>query len=177
MANKTQSQKVLNFFEKHPSGTATTKLFDRRTLSAMANQGKLKKIGHGKYIMKLDHPAKRIIESKEPLKKDEVNNPAHYTDGKIEVIDFIEDKKLGFHLGNAIKYIARAGKKDASKKLQDLKKAEWYLKREIKNMEEGKVTVEREKLDSLALGILGVGFLCAVAKIAGQSVKKTKKNG
>ena len=31
-----------------------------------------------------------------------VNHPAHYTDGKIEVIDFIEDKKLGFHLGNAV---------------------------------------------------------------------------
>lgn len=42
---------------------------------------------------------------------DPVDRPAHYTDGKIEVIDFIEDKKLGFSLGNAVKYIARAGKK------------------------------------------------------------------
>lgn len=60
---------------------------------------------------------------------DQVNNPKHYTDGKIEVIDFIEDKKLGFHLGNVVKYVARAGKKDPDKVLEDLKKAEWYLKR------------------------------------------------
>ena len=62
---------------------------------------------------------------------DPVSHPAHYTDGKIEVIDFIEDKGLGFHLGNAIKYIARAGKKDPSKAVEDLEKARWYLDREI----------------------------------------------
>ena len=66
---------------------------------------------------------------------DPVNHPAHYTDGKIEVIDFIEDKKLGFHLGNAVKYIARAGKKDPTKTVQDLKKARWYLDREIARLE------------------------------------------
>lgn len=63
---------------------------------------------------------------------DEVNHPSHYTDGKIEVIDFIEDKNLGFRLGNAVKYISRAGKKDKSKTVQDLEKAKWYLEREIK---------------------------------------------
>ena len=67
---------------------------------------------------------------------DVVNRPAHYTDGKIEVIEFIEDKKLGFCLGNAIKYIARAGKKDPNKEVEDLKKAEWYIKRRIKELEE-----------------------------------------
>lgn len=67
---------------------------------------------------------------------DVVNRPAHYTDGKIEVIDFIEDKKLGFCLGNAVKYIARAGKKDPTKEVEDLKKAEWYIKRRIKELEE-----------------------------------------
>ncbi len=41
---------------------------------------------------------------------DEVNHPAHYNQGKIEVIEAIEDWKIGFHLGNAIKYIARAGR-------------------------------------------------------------------
>lgn len=69
------------------------------------------------------------------LKKDAVNNPAHYTDGKIEVIDFIEDKNLNFHLGNAVKYIARAGKKDPKKTIEDLKKAQWYLNRHIQNLE------------------------------------------
>ena len=62
---------------------------------------------------------------------DPVNHPSHYTDGKIEVIDFIEDKKLGFHLGNAVKYIARAGKKDPDKEIEDLEKAAWYVHRRI----------------------------------------------
>ena len=62
---------------------------------------------------------------------DNVNHPSHYTDGKIEVIDFIEDKKLGYHLGNAVKYISRAGKKDPDKYIEDLQKAVWYLNREI----------------------------------------------
>ena len=67
---------------------------------------------------------------------DPVNRPSHYTDGKIEVIDFIEDKKLGFCLGNAIKYIARAGKKDPTKEREDIKKAIWYLNRYLKELEE-----------------------------------------
>ena len=62
---------------------------------------------------------------------DFVNHPSHYTDGKIEVIDFIEDKGLNFHRGNAVKYIARAGKKDSEKEVEDLRKAVWYLNREI----------------------------------------------
>lgn len=67
--------------------------------------------------------------------EDQVNSPSHYTSGKIEVIDFIEDQKLGFHLGNAVKYIARAGKKDPLKEIEDLKKAQWYLNRHIQNLE------------------------------------------
>lgn len=63
------------------------------------------------------------------MRDDPVNHPSHYTEGKIEVIDFIEDKHLGFHLGNAVKYIVRAGKKDPNKTIEDLKKARWYLQR------------------------------------------------
>ena len=66
---------------------------------------------------------------------DPVNHPAHYTDGKIEVIDFIDDKSLCYCLGNAVKYIARAGKKDPAKYAEDLKKAVWYLNHEIKKWE------------------------------------------
>lgn len=69
--------------------------------------------------------------SVEELIKDPVNNPAHYTSGKIEVIDFIEDQKLNFPRGNAVKYIARAGKKDPAKEVEDLEKAVWYLNRDI----------------------------------------------
>ncbi len=69
---------------------------------------------------------------------DPVNHPSHYTDGNIEVIDFIFDKGLGrdFCLGNAIKYISRAGKKDPSKEKEDLMKARWYLDRYIKELED-----------------------------------------
>lgn len=69
---------------------------------------------------------------------DVVNHPAHYTDGKIEVIEFIEDKGLNFHRGNAVKYISRAGKKDSAKEIEDLKKAVWYLNREIGRLEKEK---------------------------------------
>lgn len=65
------------------------------------------------------------------MEHDAVNNPSHYADGKIEVIEFIEDKNLGFHLGNVVKYICRAGKKDPNKLIEDLEKADWYLDRYI----------------------------------------------
>lgn len=67
----------------------------------------------------------------EKIKDDNVNHPSHYTFGNIEVIDAIEDWGLGYHLGNAVKYIARAGKKDPTKTVEDLKKAIWYLNRYI----------------------------------------------
>lgn len=60
-----------------------------------------------------------------------VNHPAHYNSGKIEVIDYIEDQQLDFCLGNVIKYVSRAGKKDPQKKQEDLEKALWYLEREL----------------------------------------------
>ncbi len=64
---------------------------------------------------------------------DPVNHPNHYTSGGIETIDFIEAKELDYNLGNVIKYITRADKK--GKKLEDLKKAQWYLNRAITNLE------------------------------------------
>ena len=62
-------------------------------------------------------------------------NPDHYRDGGIETIDFIDAKKLNFNLGNTVKYISRAGKKDPEKYKEDLQKAAWYLDREIKKYE------------------------------------------
>lgn len=69
------------------------------------------------------------------MAKDNVNHPAHYTDGKIEVIEYIEDKKFGYCLGNVVKYISRAGKKNKRTEVEDLKKAAWYLNREIQRLE------------------------------------------
>jgi hypothetical protein len=65
-------------------------------------------------------------------KLENINHPAHYNQGKFEVIDVIEDWGLGFCLGNAVKYIARAGKKDPLAYKEDLKKAIWYLERAAK---------------------------------------------
>lgn len=56
--------------------------------------------------------------------------PRHYTELRPEPIDVIECWKLGFHLGNAVKYIARAGRKTVDA-IKDLEKASWYLQREI----------------------------------------------
>ena len=77
-------------------------------------------------------------------KHDAVNRPEHYTDGKIEVIDFIEDKKLGYNLGNSVKYISRAGKKNPEKRVEDLEKARWYLDREIGRLKD--IFKNREKV-------------------------------
>ena len=71
------------------------------------------------------------------LVDDNINHPSYYNRGKIEVIDFIEDQQLDFHLGNAVKYICRAGKKNSDStsvdlsKISDLKKAVWYINRVI----------------------------------------------
>lgn len=65
------------------------------------------------------------------LAEDIVNHPPHYMFGGIEVIDAIEAWGLGFHLGNAVKYIARAGKKDGAVFEEDLAKAAWYINRKI----------------------------------------------
>jgi len=62
-------------------------------------------------------------------KADPVNHPEHYKVGGIETIDFIEAKALGYHLGNAVKYITRADHK--GNRLQDLQKAKWYIDRAI----------------------------------------------
>ena len=72
------------------------------------------------------------------VKPDAVNSPAHYKVGGIETIDFIEAKKLGYNLGNVVKYLTRADHK--GNKLEDLRKAQWYLEREVWNVENNKKT-------------------------------------
>lgn len=71
------------------------------------------------------------------MSEEMVNHPEHYQFGEnnqYEAIKVIEAWDLDFHLGNTVKYISRAGKKD--KELQDLKKALWYLERKINNLEQ-----------------------------------------
>ena len=63
--------------------------------------------------------------------KETVDHPNHYNTGKYEAIEVIEDWKLNFNLGNAVKYISRCEHK--ANKEEDIKKAIWYLERELKN--------------------------------------------
>ena len=62
---------------------------------------------------------------------DVINSPSHYTRGKYEVIDIIEDSGVGYRLGNVLKYVLRADYKHDDNGVQDLSKALWYLKREL----------------------------------------------
>lgn len=75
--------------------------------------------------MRLHHDSRTVVISTET-----VNHPAHYNAGSIEVIEAIEDWRLGFNDGNAVKYIARAPHK--GDRVENWKKAIWYLERAVK---------------------------------------------
>jgi hypothetical protein len=74
--------------------------------------------------IKIDEPEKMI--------KDDPINPAHYRLLKPEPIEVIESWNLGFHLGNAVKYICRAERKGKAR--EDIKKAIWYLNRFVDSL-------------------------------------------
>jgi hypothetical protein len=71
---------------------------------------------------------------------DEVNSPAHYMQGSMEVIEAIEGMNLNYHQGNVIKYVSRYNMKGG---IQDLQKARWYLDRLIL-LEERKIWKEKD---------------------------------
>ncbi len=70
-------------------------------------------------------------------RREAVNHPSHYNQGKIEVIDAIEDWGLDFNAGNVVKYVSRHRHK--TEPLEDLKKARWYLNRIIEGIENGSI--------------------------------------
>lgn len=114
----------MNWLVKEQNGSTTVNLDPVQAIIANAENGNLEKP-----IMAKTTTKKR----KEKLFGDVVNSPAHYTYGGIETIDFIEAKQLNYHCGNVIKYVSRAGKK--GERLEDLRKAQWYLNREIERLE------------------------------------------
>ena len=71
------------------------------------------------------------------MNKEQVNHPDHYggSENVYEAIKVIDAWDLGFSLGNTVKYISRAGKKNKEKELEDLKKAAWYLEHHINQLE------------------------------------------
>ena len=82
--------------------------------------------------MQKERRLKMEQENVRKVENDPVNSPAHYTYGKIEVIDYILDKELDFCLGNVIKYVSRAGHKNNA--LEDLQKAAKYLEFKINDL-------------------------------------------
>jgi len=81
---------------------------------------------------KIKKPSKLIKSSTKEEVVDKVNHPPHYKVGGIETIDFVEAKSLGYNLGNVIKYVSRADHKGSRD--EDLKKALWYLNREVSKL-------------------------------------------
>ena len=77
-----------------------------------------------------------------------VDHPSHYNTGRVEVIDAIEAWNLGFNLGNVVKYVARADYKGTP--LEDLRKAAWYLNREIEHRTPRAPNEDRNQLEMLA---------------------------
>ena len=95
---------------------------------------KLSKIAKTREVLQPVKPL--IFNGQKPIKvpeADMVNHPPHYKIGGVETIEFIEAKNLNYHLGNAVKYISRAFYK--GNPLQDLKKARFYIDREIARRE------------------------------------------
>ncbi len=85
---------------------------------------------------------------KSKVKKDNPITPAHYggVSNPYEAIKVIDAWDLPFTLGNTVKYISRAGKKDPTKNIEDLRKAAWYLNHEIQKLEKVKETEAQKKL-------------------------------
>ncbi|KIR12206.1 phage protein [Staphylococcus gallinarum] len=79
---------------------------------------------------------KKSNDVQQPKRNDTVNHPSHYNYGDIEVIDFIEqvtqhyNANVAYHIGNAIKYLARSPYKNGK---EDIAKAKWYIERAFEN--------------------------------------------
>jgi len=146
MKKLSNTTKVLRYIKQHPlakakevaqaAGVPVNTVYQTVYLAK-------KKLGNGQVISVLAPNAQASLAlfgdkeiQRASIKDDKVNSPAHYKVGGIETIDFIEAKKLGYNLGNVVKYVSRADHK--GRLLEDLKKAQWYLAREIDDIEKGK---------------------------------------
>ena len=125
-------QVVRDYMKKHPK----QKPFNVAVALGMSIQSLYKYRSQIKKLEAKEHEKNwiNIINKSKELpitmvETDSVNNPLHYKVGGVETIDFIEAKGLNYNLGNVVKYVTRADHK--GNKEEDLKKARWYLDREI----------------------------------------------
>jgi hypothetical protein len=133
MRKVTNTAKVLNYLSKRPN--------EKPSVIAKATGVSIQSVYQIKHIHKKERITGKLIKSSPKKEKlimtyDNVNHPSHYKTGGIETIDFIEAKSLNYNLGNVVKYITRADYK--GNKIEDLKKAQWYLNREVSNLEKSK---------------------------------------
>ena len=135
MAKKqTRASKIRKYLKDNPTAKTAdvAKMFETRYQNVYAVRRKMETPMVAKENWKtlgvFSSDAPMQVEMFEP-KPDAVNHPAHYKVGGIETIDFIEAKNLDYNLGNVVKYVTRADHK--GNKLEDLRKAQWYLTRAI----------------------------------------------
>ena len=139
MKASTKSKKINAYMASNPDAKASVvaKKFGVSVASIYQRKAKMKsaatkvvKRGRPRQIPSTLVP--NAVMSMAVYADDVVNSPSHYKVGGIETIDFIEAKQLDYHLGNVVKYISRADHKD--EKLENLKKAQWYLNRAVANL-------------------------------------------
>lgn len=114
-----------------------------------------------------------------------VHHPGHYNKGKIEVIEFLEDQRLGFHLANVVKYVTRAGHKSPETIVEDLEKAAWYLQRKIellKAKRDGRTPRRPNEMDAMItrdpshpLAFLWLGKKMIPMEVKNKTSKKERK--
>lgn len=135
----------------HPFYKIARQQLDNGVEMAMTIEKQLADVPCGTVKDKID-----IKNASTPLSREQVNHPAHYNQGRIEVIDVIESKRMNFHLGNAFKYVSRAGKKDPKKYIEDLQKALWYLERLMEEKDVGRITTMDFVLDQNCTGVIAI---------------------
>lgn len=137
--------RIRAYYEKNPGAKPmdVAKALNVKPTNVYIARSKMKQVADEKWGMVTMNITKQAAEiAQNPLPQqvlhllketspaaDPVNQPPHYKTGGIETIDFIEAKGLNYRLGNVVKYITRAEHKGNRK--EDLKKALWYLQREI----------------------------------------------
>ena len=139
MKKESKASKIMKYIAFNPTAKArdVAKALKISVDSVYQATYLAKKKVNGQLVSVLTPNAKmsKVVFSDPPQRgtQDNVNHPAHYKMGGIETIDFLEAKNLNYNLGNVVKYITRADYK--GNKIEDLKKAQWYLNRELSNLE------------------------------------------
>jgi len=133
-----KNKKIVSYLQSNPDAKPShiAKKFKVSVVTVYALKSKTKTAATKDTWAKKNRPSTLVpngLMSMQVYADDKINSPTHYKVGGIETIDFIEAKNLGYNLGNVVKYISRAEHKD--NKLDNLKKAQWYLNRAVSKLQ------------------------------------------